>query len=59
MPLIGHEVQLPKNEKLREIFEQLLKQDNMSMDEFRSHAGFAITSAKGGYRKVLARATDV
>ena len=47
MPLIGHEVELPKNEKLREIFETLLKEDDMSMDEFRSHAGNAVTSAKG------------
>ena len=31
----------------------------MSMDEFRSHAGNAVTSAKGSQRKVLAKATDV
>lgn len=31
----------------------------MSIDEFRSHAGNVLTSAKGSQRKVLAKATDV
>ena len=59
MPLIGHEVELPRNEKLRAIFEQLLKDDDMSIEEFRSHAGENLTSAKGSQRKVLAEAKDV
>jgi len=38
MPIIGHKVKLPKNEQLRQIYEKIMKEDDMSMAKFESHS---------------------
>lgn len=59
MPIIGHKVKLPKNEHLRQIYEKIMKEDDMSMAKFESHSQMVATSATGSYRKIIAKAEDI
>jgi len=34
MPMLGHDVRLPKNERLIEIYNEILKADGLSMANF-------------------------
>ena len=58
-PILGHKVKMPSNPDMRKILEDLMKKDNMTMEQFQSHAGLAIVSATGSYRKIVGRATEV
>jgi tRNA(Glu) U13 pseudouridine synthase TruD len=59
LPIIGHKVKMPSNPEMRQIIETIMKEDNMSMDEFNKHASLVTTCAAGSYRKMLAKADDV
>ena len=59
MPIIGYEVPLPENESLREIYQEIMNKDNISLDNFKSHSQSGITSAKGSYRRMLGAASDI
>ena len=53
LPIIGHKVQMPSNPEMKQIYEQIMAEDKMTMEKFISHAQNVLTSASGSYRKVI------
>jgi tRNA(Glu) U13 pseudouridine synthase TruD len=53
LPIIGHKVKMPTNPVMKKIIEDIMKEDDMSMVQFNSHAGLVSTCAAGSYRKMI------
>jgi tRNA(Glu) U13 pseudouridine synthase TruD len=53
MPLIGHKVKMPSNPEMKQLYETIMAEDQMTMDKFMSHAQNVLTSASGSYRKII------
>ena len=50
---------MPSNADMRGIIEEIMAEDSMTMELFRSHAQLVTTSATGSYRKIVARAEQI
>jgi hypothetical protein len=59
MPMLGHDVKLPKNEHLVTIYNNILSADCLSMANFHGQQSVEATSASGSYRKIIAKPEDV
>jgi tRNA pseudouridine13 synthase len=59
MPMLGHDVKLPKNEQLVGIYNSILEADGLSMAHFHGQQSVEATSASGSYRKIIAKPEDV
>lgn len=58
-PMIGFKVKMPSNPILRQIMEDVMKEDNMSIAMFSTHENVSVVSASGSYRKIVGRATEI
>ena len=59
MPMVGHDVNLPKNEDLKKIIIDIMKADGITLDNFAKLAANDCISASGSYRKIVAKPEDV
>jgi hypothetical protein len=53
MPMVGYDVRLPANLKLRQIILDIMSADGVSIEHFKSLNTVAATSATGGYRRIV------
>ena len=59
MPVIGHDVKMPKNDEINQIYNELLLADGISMSHFHEQAKVEATSASGSYRRIVAKPEDL
>ena len=59
MPMIGHDIRMPKNEELGQIYTEILLKDGVSASDFAALSKQDSLSASGAYRKIVARPEDV
>lgn len=59
MPMVGHGVNMPKHKQLLQIFEAVMQEDGVSIENFAQLAANGCISASGSYRKIVARPDDV
>lgn len=59
MPMIGHDINLPKNEELRKIMMDAMLADGITMDNFAGLAANDSISASGSYRKIVTKPEEV
>ena len=59
MPMVGHNVNLPKNVELAKIITDLLLKDGITMTNFAQMASQDSLSASGAYRKIVTKANDI
>jgi hypothetical protein len=53
MPMVGYDVRLPANLKLRQIILDIMSADGVNIENFKSLNTVAATSATGGYRRIV------
>jgi len=59
MPIIGHDINMPKNEDLFKIMTDIMLADGINFSQFAQLAANDCVSASGSYRKIIAKPEDV
>ena len=59
MPMIGHEIRLPANKDLQEIFSEIMAADGIKMSHFTNQSTIQATSAAGSYRRIIQKPSQV
>ena len=59
MPMVGHDITMPKNEELSKIMSEVMLVDGITMDQFAKLAKNDCVSASGSYRKIIAKTEEV
>lgn len=58
-PIVGYKVKMPAHPGMRKIVEDIMAEDNMSIDKFTSQAQMVSISATGSYRKIIGKAENI
>lgn len=59
MPLVGYKTKMPSNEALQKIFDDIMREDAITIKNFEQQAQIDATSSWGSYRKIVGRASDI
>lgn len=59
MPMVGHDIRMPKNEDLVKIIHDLMTKDGITMTNFAQMAIQDSLSCSGAYRKIVTKPDDV
>jgi tRNA pseudouridine13 synthase len=58
LPVVGYSIRFPENE-MKDMIMEILKEDNISMDNFTEMSKVSGISCHGAYRKILAIPEDL
>ena len=59
MPMVGHDINFPKNEEIKKIITDIMQEDGITIENFAKLAANDCISASGSYRKIVTRPEEV